>query len=356
MAEISSFAPGRVELLGNHTDYNEGLVLSAAIHLGITVTGKGVASDRVHLQSRQIAPPWEGDLKEELRAQKIWADYPRGIAWALQKEGWAIEGFEAQFDSTLPVGAGLSSSAAIEVATAVFLCRLFHFTLSPLKLAKLCRKAENEFVGVQCGLLDQVSSLFGKKNHAIFLDCRHERIETIPFLNNTVLLVIHSGVPHALTGGEYNDRRRDCFEAARLLEVTALRDVSSEQVLQLPEGQIRKRALHITGENERVSKGVDLLREGDVCQFGALMTASHRSSQENFENSTPALDLLVELSLNQPHVYGARLTGGGFGGAIVALVPQSVAQQVAENITRTYFQRTGYSAKAVVCKIADGAR
>lgn len=352
---VSSFAPGRVELLGNHTDYNEGVVLSAAIPLGITATGRRLDAGAIHLQSQQIAPAWRGNLNESTGFQKVWTDYPRGVVWALREAGWKLEGFEGNFDSTLPVGAGLSSSAAIEVATAVLLCRLFHLTPPPMELAKLCRKAENEFVGVQCGLLDQISSLFGKKNHVIFLDCRHETVEQIPFPEDLALLVIHSGVPHALTGGEYNERRASCFDASRLLGISALRDATSAQVLQIADVKIRKRALHITGENERVFQAVQLLRRGDVRRFGTLMTASHYSSKKNFENSTPELDLLVELSLNQPNVYGARLTGGGFGGSIVALLPQQGALETAQNITQEYRCRTGHQAQLLLCKIADGA-
>ena len=353
---MSAFAPGRVELLGNHTDYNEGVVLSAALHLGVTVAGKCLSSNVIHLCSRQANPPWEGVLESKISPQQVWADYPCGIVWALQDAGWELGGFEAEFDSTLPVGAGLSSSAAIEVATALFLCRLFHLEIPPMELAKLCRKAENDFVGVQCGLLDQVSSLFGKKNHAVFLDCRRETVESIPFPENTAILVIHSGIKHALTGGEYNERREACFEAARLLGVPALRDATSEQVLQLSDTRIRKRALHVTGENERVFQAVEMLREGNLRQFGAFMTASHRSSQENFENSTPELDLLVELALKQPGVFGSRLTGGGFGGSTVTILPQSVAPQAAEAIAQEYHRRSGYQAKTMVCSISDGAK
>lgn len=355
MQQTSAFAPGRVELLGNHTDYNEGLVLSAALNLGVAVTGSRLSSDRITLRSCQIAPPWEGSFEEARVRRNSWSDYPRGVIWALQGAGYPIEGFEAEFDATLPAGAGLSSSAAIEVATADFLSRLFDLALPPMELAKLCRKAENEFVGVQCGLLDQISSLFGKKNHAIFLDCRSERVETIPFPQGTVLLVLQSGVPHVLTGGEYNERRLACFEAARLLGVRALRDVTSEQVLQISDPLVRRRALHITGENERVSEAVAFLKKGNVRGFGALMTASHRSSQENFENSTPELDVLVELALEQEEVYGARLTGGGFGGSVIVLLPQEHSDQVANTIVTSYAKRTGHTAKPILCKFADGA-
>ncbi len=358
MGQISAFAPGRVELLGNHTDYNEGLVLSAALQLGITATGRRLNSGRIDLLSRQMASSWQGNFDAGLSLrQNNWADYPRGVVWALRDAGCQLGGFEAQFDSTLPVGAGLSSSAALEVATAVLLCRLFNLALLPMELAKLCRKAENEFVGVQCGLLDQASSLFGEKDHAVFLDCRSEQVEQIPFPKEMALLVIHSGVSHTLSGGEYNERRTACLEAARLLGVRALRDATSQQVSQqIADPSVRKRALHITGENERVSQAITALRKGDIREFGTLMTASHRSSQENFENSTPELDILVEFALYQNDVYGARLTGGGFGGAIVALAQKATSEQAARHIVEAYGQRTGHLAKSIVCEVADGAQ
>jgi len=357
MGQISIFAPGRVELLGNCTDYNGGLVLSAALQLGVTVTGNRLNSDRIDLSSRQMPPSWQGNFDEGLNHRHDnWTDYPRGVVWALREAGCQLGGFEAQFDSTLPVGAGLSSSAALEVATAILLSRLFDLALSPMELAKLCRKAENEFVGVQCGLLDQVSSLFGKKDHVVFLDCRSEQAEQIPFSKEMDLLVIHSGVSHVLSGGEYNGRRAECFEAARLLGVPALRDATSQQVAQqIADPTIRKRALHITGENERVSQAISALRKGDIREFGVLMTASHRSSQKNFENSTPELDILVELALCQKDVYGARLTGGGFGGAIIALARKETSEEAVRNIVEAYGQRTGHLAKPILCEVAEGA-
>ena len=215
MQFVSSFAPGRVELLGNHTDYNQGVVLSAAIDLGITAAGKRREDGRIILSSEGITGFVEAG-EEILAAQDSWADYPLGVAKVLKDAGYPVRGFEAEFSSTLPLGAGLSSSAAIEVSTAVLLTRLFDFAIGPLDMAKLCRKAENEFVGVSCGLLDQVSSIFGKKDHAIYLDCRAETVATIPFPHDVGLLIVHSGVKHALTGGEYNERRDQCFEAAKI--------------------------------------------------------------------------------------------------------------------------------------------
>lgn len=351
MSEISAFAPGRVELLGNHTDYNEGVVLSAALQLGITVSGGPLPGHRIELTSEGMDGAFEGD-RRSLGRTGTWVDYPLGVAQLLGGTG----GFRAHFSSTLPVGAGLSSSAAMEVATAVFLEKLEPTGRSALEIAKLCRRAENEFVGVSCGLLDQASSVFGRRDHAVHLDCRTEQVEAIPFPLHLGLLIVHSGVKHALTGGEYNERRDQCFEAARLLGVPALRDVTSAQLAaaDLPE-LVARRAAHIVGENERVAEAVVDLRAGDGEAFGRLMTASHRSSMQNFENSTPELDALVEIVTAQPGCHGARLTGGGFGGAIVALVEQDAITGIGRETVRIYKERTGHDAKAFECRAGDGA-
>jgi galactokinase len=304
MESVSSFAPGRVELLGNHTDYNGGVVLSAALDLGISAVGRRRDDGKIVLSSKGIDGTVTADPKA-LAPHQTWADYPLGVAKMLREAGYPVGGFEAEFSSTLPLGAGLSSSAALEVCTAVLIMRLFGFSVDRLPLAKLCRKAENEYVGVSCGLLDQVSSIFGRKDHAIFLDCRAETVENVPFPRGVALLVVNSGVKHALTGGEYNERRDQCFEAARLLGVPALRDTTSARLAaaDMPE-LVKRRAAHIVGENERVFEALTHLREGNAAAFGRLMTASHRSSMTNFENSTPELDTLVDIALAQDGVPG----------------------------------------------------
>ncbi len=356
MSDTQSFAPGRVELLGNHTDYNGGVVLSAAIQMGISATGKCRDDDKIVLTSEGIDGVVAVNLRDGLKAHDSWEDYPLGVAEMLSRAGAAIGGFEAHFSSDLPLGAGLSSSAAIEVATAVLLTKLFPFQISALDLAKLCRRAENDFVGVSCGLLDQVSSIFGKKDHVVYLDCRAETVEPIPFPKDLGLLIVHSGVKHALTGGEYNERRDQCFEAAEKMGVPALRDVSSTELAaaKLPD-LVRKRAAHVVGENERVFQALEFLRAGNGDAFGKLMTASHRSSMENFQNSTPELDALVEIAVSQKGCHGARLTGGGFGGAIVALVDLEAIERLSETIVSEYRKTTGHPGKAYRCLVSDGA-
>ncbi len=351
---LHAFAPGRVEILGNHTDYNEGVVLSAALNLGMTAHGTVQDDQTIILRSEEAGEATA--TLPNLQPSGEWSDYPLGVVKMFLEAGAKIPGFEASFSSTLPVGAGLSSSAALEVATGVLLMKLTEFSATPLDLAKLCRRAENEFVGVNCGLLDQATSLMGKAEHAVFLDCRSETICTFPFPANAALIIVNSGVKHALTGGEYNERRESCFEAARRLGVAALRDATFTDLSRVELSDlIHRRAAHIIGENERVFQAREALQAGDPAVLGKLMTASHASSRTNFENSTPELDLLVEIAIAIPGVWGARLTGGGFGGAIVALAESARAEQIGAEISRLYHARTGHQSHPLTCRPGDGA-
>ena len=360
MNPLSARGPGRVELLGNHTDYNDGVVLSAAINFAVTVEGSRRDDDMATLHSSISPEPVHEPLSRLDRhvGASSWANYPLGVAYCLRQAGYPVDGFEMSVASDLPPGAGLSSSAALEVATARLLMKLYHLDIPPMELAKLCRRAENDFVGVKCGLLDQVSSIFGKRGQAVYLDCRSETVENIPLPPDTGLLVFHTGVEHRLVGGEYNERREQCFAAARALGVPALRDVSVAQ-LEAARSQlddlVYRRAAHVVGENTRVLEGIDLLRKGDGRAFGALMFASHASSRTNFENSTPELDTLVDLAHDEPGVFGSRLTGGGFGGATISLVEADRAEEIARHLEERYAARTGNHGQAYLCESADGA-
>ena len=347
-------------MLGNHTDYNDGVVLSAAIDHGVTIHGGARNDDRMVLSSlaldKRVDLPVAGFEKQE---EEAWANYALGVVRVFQAKGYPMGGFSMDIVSDVPIGAGLSSSAAFEVATATFLKKLFRWQIDPMELARLCRQGENDFVGVQCGLLDQVSSVFGKKNCAIFLDCRNEMVETVEFPNELALLIAHSGVKHALVGGEYNERREQCYRAAGKLGVKALRDVSSGD---LEEGRGKlthteyRRAAHVVGEIERVNQGIEFLRTANAQGFGELMFASHESSRTNFENSTPELDTLVRIAREESGVYGSRLTGGGFGGATVSLVEAGEGRRIAAKFAERYLKATGIECKTIICEIDDGAR
>lgn len=356
---VVSFAPGRVELLGNHTDYNEGLVMSAAIDLGVTIRAEHLDREVLEVSSETNGLHATASLAkpERLKGDSAWANYPLGTVLALRETGLNIGGLRLRVTSNLPLGWGLSSSAAFEVATALAALKLYGLSLEPMTLAKICQKAENEFVGVQCGLLDQASSVFGEEGRAIVLDFREVSARTVPIPSEAALLLVDSGVPHELSGGEYNDRRAQCRAAADALGVKALRDVTSDDILSAPslDPVTRARALHITGEDERVQAGIKALEAGRLHEFGQLMFASHESSKRNFENSTSFLDALVDIAANTPGVLGARLTGGGFGGATIWLVEKAQAQKMLEPVVAAYHQKTGATCKVLLTKASQGA-
>jgi galactokinase len=351
----SAYAPGRVELLGNHTDYNEGVALGAAIDLGLTMTGSARDDGVISVSSETMGA---FEIKcAELRplTENRWANYILGVAHELP---FSIAGFTAKIAGDLPAGAGLSSSAALEIATALFLLKLQQRELPRLEIAKICQRAEHRFAGVQSGLLDQVTSLFGRADHAVFFDCRTEEIRTIPFPKGLALIIAESGKKRELAAGAYNLRREETRAAADLLHVRALRDVTSAALQEqsvLPD-LLRRRAAHIVEENERVWRALDFLEADDGAGFGALMNASHESSRMNFENSTPELDLLVSIARQLPGVLGARLTGGGFGGATITLCEQPAAAAVAKQLAQKYFEESGIRSRVIVSRIADGAR
>jgi len=351
-----AYAPGRVELLGNHTDYNEGVMLGAAIDRGLNITGENREEDLITINSVSMG---RAEVPcAELRAQtkQPWVNYVLGVIHELKALGIPIAGFSADLDGNLPAGSGLSSSAALEVATALLLLTLHQRELPPLEIAKACQRAEREFVGVQSGLLDQITSIYGRADHTVFFDARTEEVRTIPFPRGLALIVAESGRKRQLSNGRYNERVKETRAAAEALGVCVLRDVSGERLKKsaLP-SLLSRRAAHIVGENERVGRALDLLASGNGAGFGALMNESHESSRNNFDNSSPELDLLVEIAQGIPGVLGARLTGAGWGGATITLCEEKRAQAVAEELTREYAARTKLQSQTFVCKIGDGA-
>ena len=356
MRSESAYAPGRVELLGNHTDYNQGVVLAAAIDRGLTVSGTARADDIVALKSDAAVEVPLSALYPQ--TEQRWANYPLGVVQQFVRAGHVLRGFDAAISGDVPAGAGLSSSAALEVATAGFLMKLHGLRIDPFEVAKLCQRAENEFVGVKSGLLDQVTSVFGRADHLVYLDCRSEEIRTIAFPADFALVIADTGVKHNLLRSQYNTRREETTAAAKALGAAILREVTPAR-LQAARSKIDPllycRAAHIVEENDRVWRTVEALRIGNVTALGELMNASHESSRTNFENSTPELDSMVEIARSLRGVLGSRLTGGGFGGGTVTLVHADAASRVAEELRDQYMQRTGHSPAVFVCRIADGA-
>ncbi|GIV19061.1 MAG: galactokinase [Armatimonadota bacterium] len=359
-------APGRVEVLGNHTDYNGGYVMSAAIDR-VTVVAVDRASTtlcRVFAQQKGAAATFSLDTITP-EPQDRWADYVKGVVVELQKAGIAVEPFEAVVTGNVPIGAGVSSSASLEVATTMALLELHNVLLPRWEIAKLCRRAENEFVGMPCGILDQFSSVFGEENSILFLDTRTEEHEAMALPGDSFgLILIHSMAQHTLVSGDYATRYRECMEAAawfreRLGEhVQLLRDVSWEEFLrweaQMPE-PLRRRARHVISENRRVLEGREALHRGDVCALGERMYESHESSRVNYENSTPELDLLVELARKHGAI-GARLTGAGWGGATINLVHEHQMEEFAQRVCEQYTLQTGIRPGVHRCRISQGAQ
>jgi len=354
---VSACAPGRVELLGNHTDYNEGVVLGAAINRVICVSG--TRDDR----AIRVTSGGFGEVETDVAnlgplGGAHWANYILGVAAELRQLDVPIRGFAADVRGDLPIGSGLSSSAALELATALLLLKLFPFELPRLEIAKACQRAEHRYIGVQSGLLDQVISLFGRAQHAVFFDCRTEDIRTVSFPSSLAIIIADSGRQRELASGEYNLRRTETQNAANAFGVRALRDLKPAQLNtreNIPD-LLRRRARHVVEENDRVWRAVELLLAGDGRGFGKLMNESHESSHHNFENSTQELDLLVSIAQQFPGVLGARLTGAGFGGATVTLCEKNAAPVIAELLAKAYAAQTGIKLQVFVCEIADGAR
>jgi galactokinase len=337
MNSITTYAPGRAELLGNHTDYNEGYVLALAVDRGTTITGRARTDETIHLHSRELGKTKILAL-DRLATKQVtpWSRYMLGVVDQFRLNDLPVGGFDAEITGNLPLGAGLSSSASLEIATVLFLTKLFGAKLDPMQMARLAQKAEHDFVGVRCGLLDQISSLMSRAHHATFIDCRTMAVDHVPLDGKLSVILANSNVKHALVSGEYNERRSDCEAAAHALDVKSLRDVST-QLLNSRKSELADRiygrALHITGENERVLEGCAALRKGNVARFGELMFESHESSRMNFENSCPELDRLVEAARKTRGVYGARLSGGGFGGATINLVEKGREKEVVKALT-----------------------
>jgi galactokinase len=357
-------APGRVNLIGEHTDYNDGFVMPAAIGFYCWVAAGPRRDRKLVVSSQEFPEQIEVELGEEsLRPSGTWSDYSVGVAAQLEKEGFGLSGANLLIHGEVPIGAGLSSSASIEVATGIALAEESGLSIERTRLARICQQAENEFVGMRCGIMDQFISLHGRANRALMLDCRSLQFELVPIPESVRLVICNTGVKHKLAGGEYNRRREECEEAVRFLakalpNIRALRDVNREQLEQhrgLLSEVAYKRALHIVTENERVLNGMEALRTGDLLQFGGYMADSHVSLRDMFEVSCAELDLMVELANRERGVFGARMTGGGFGGATINLVDARCAAGFAENVAKAYQEKTGIACATYVCMPAEGA-
>ena len=365
--EFYSFAPGRIEFLGNHLDYNGGAVLGMAVNAGVYCTGVPQKDSSISLFSKNFEDSaWRGDLRkiEKQEGKYFWVNYTLGVLEELKKIDLAPQkGFHLIFNSDLPTSVGLSSSAALELATAHTLLQLSGHSLSKEEIVKICRQAENNFVGMPCGILDQGTSAFGKQDHLVCIECDQEKYFNLPLPSETEVWVFNTGIKHDLVDSLYSTRHQECNQAFELLRKNNLKKNSlCEYTLQdlvkidLPEN-LRKRATHVIEEQERViTFRMEVNKGADLAKLGQLLAQSHISSSQNFENSCEELDFLSEKLNKQTSVLGARLTGGGFGGAVMAWVRTSFTKTDAEKIQQLYYNRFKQRIDSFHFRASNGAR
>jgi galactokinase len=355
-------APGRVNLLGGHTDYNEGYVLPAAVDRAAWVAAVPLAEAEARVVAVDLGEEVAFPLHTIPPRQGGWADYPRGVAWALREAGVPTVGLVAVLTSDVPVGGGLSSSAAVEVAFAWTWRAFSGLDLPRREVALLCQRAENEYVGVNCGVMDQMASACGQAGRVLLLDCRTLELTPLPLPAGVAILVVDSGVRRELAASEYNRRRQECEEAVRILSrhlpgIRALRDVSPDDFFRLdhylPE-VLRKRARHVVTDNARVLDAAAALRAGEVERVGEAMRRCHASLCDDYEVSSPELDLLAETAWGVAGCYGARLTGAGFGGCVVALVAEPAVDELVAQLDRAYRARFDRAPTFHRCRVDGG--
>lgn len=360
-AEFLAQSPGRINLIGEHTDYNDGFVLPAAIDKYAKVAVGKRSDGLVHLYSAQYGSEHRVELAAIGAIPQSWTNYILGVADELMKAGHRLSGFNLALEGDVPVGAGLSSSASVECAVCFALSRLFNLQLSRFEIAKIAQKAEHGFPGVQCGIMDQFASVFGKKDAALKLDCRTLEYEEVPLaLNGHVLLLLNTNVHHALSSSAYNTRREECMAGAAAVAkhvagVRNLRDVTLAMLEEyVHDPLILKRCRYVIQESARVFEAVEQLRSGSIAGLGRLMYKSHDGLSKEYEVSCPELDFLVDAVRNDPAVAGARMMGGGFGGCTINIVREEAVPALRERVARQYRSEMGRELSAYVATTAQG--
>jgi len=366
-----AIAPGRVNVLGEHVDYNDGFVLPAAIDRATYIAFTRSQSSKNRLVAIDFSAEVEFTLESAINKNDAqgnalpgWALYPAGVAWALNEAGLQTPAMQAVFASNVPIGAGLSSSASVEMAFASAWSALGGWTLPPIQRALLGQKAENRYVGMNCGIMDQFASACGMRDRLLFLDCRTLEWRTLPLPGDAAIVIADTSVRRQLTNSGYNDRRQACEEAVRILSgelpgIKALRDVSVDNFNRLCNKLptlIEKRARHIVEEIERTRRAIPLLEQGRYAEFGLIMNECHVSLRDLYEVSVPEVDIMVEIAQDLPGCLGARMTGGGFGGCTVNLVDKPSAKTFAAELAARYQDKTGLKSEIYICQASDGAR
>lgn len=351
-------APGRVNLIGEHTDYNDGFVLPMAINRAMWIALRPTNIPRVMIHSLDFDNPVDFSLDDYAKEPGRPADYVKGIAWVLQEEGYELQGWEGIMKGDVPIGAGLSSSAGLELAIARVFALLSNIEWNPKKMALLAQKAENQWVGVNSGIMDQMISAAGDAGHALLIDCRSLDSELLPLPSGTSVVILDTNTRRELVTSAYNERRLQCEAAAKYFKVDKLRDVSIERFEAEKEGLddvIMRRARHVITENDRVLLAKQAMLNDDAVELGKLMDASHVSMRDDFEITNEALRVIVDIAQLHPASYGARMTGGGFGGCAVALVKADDVQAFSDVVASEYAKRTPQSASIYITEPTTGA-
>ena len=352
-------APGRVNIIGEHTDYNDGFVFPMAIDKAIWIALRPRSDDQIVLHSLDMDETATFDWREPDRGAGGWIRYVQGLAWALAHNGYELSGWQGVMAGDVPIGSGLSSSAALEMAVARTFAAASPFDWQPTRMAEICRQADHEWVGIQSGIMDQLISAEAQAGYALLIDCRSLALEPVPLPAGVAIVVMDTRTPRALISSAYNQRWAECREAARALEVDSLRDVTwktFERASSRLDPTIRRRARHVISENERTLQAAEAMRSGDTYLLGALMDNSHDSLRDDYEVSSETLEAMVGAARRQPGCLGARMTGAGFGGCAIALVPEPLVEEFISAVSSAYTLATGLKPTLFAAAPAGGAQ
>ena len=350
-------APGRVNLIGEHTDYNDGFVLPMAIDRAVWIALRPNNGRLLNIYSLNLQAAATFSLDALENSDAGWVEYVKGVAWALHQDGLPLQGWDGVMVGDVPVGAGLSSSAALELAVARAFAAIAGWEWHPAPMARAAQRAENEWVGVNCGIMDQMISAAGEANHALLIDTRTLELQAVP-LPKTAVIILDTATRRGLADSAYNRRRAQCETAAAFFNIPALRDIDLAEFEAKAGGLddvTRRRARHVVSENGRVLQAVEAMKRGDSARLGQLINASHASLRDDFEVSSDELDLMVDIARQQPGCFGARMTGAGFGGCALAIVQTAVIDEFVTAVSTAYQQATQLHPQLYVCQATDGA-
>jgi len=351
-------APGRVNLIGEHTDYNDGFVLPMAINHAVWIALRPIAERCVQLHSLDFDETISFSSNLQLEPGKSWADYIKGTTWALGQQGYSLQGWEGVMAGDVPIGAGLSSSAAVEMAVARAFASVSDWKWEPIRMAQACQQADRNWVGIQSGIMDQMVCAAARKGHALMLDCRSLLMEHIPLPPGLLVAVLDTSTRRKLVDSAYDQRVKECQAAALFLGKTSLRDMDKTTFNQHPgemDEKLTRRARHVITENQRVHQAVDAMQNNRLVELGQILNASHASLRDDYEVSSQALNQIVACALQVPGCLGARMTGAGFGGCAVALLRAEGASEFRARVIETYYQKSGLTASVFICTAEAGA-